>query len=54
MKSSKVPYVAFLIMMALLPATLALAITAAPVGKIALVDLDTAMIGMASQVTQAL
>ena len=41
-------------MMALLPATLALAITAAPVGKIAFVDLDTTMIGMASQVTQAL
>jgi hypothetical protein len=41
-------------MMALLPATLALAIAAAPAGKIALVDLDTTMIGMASQVTQAL
>ncbi len=41
-------------MMALLSATLALAITAAPAGKIALVDLDTSMVGMASQVTQAL
>ena len=41
-------------MMALLPATLALAISAAPAGKVALVDLDTTMIGMASQVTQAL
>jgi hypothetical protein len=41
-------------MMALLPATLALAISAAPAGKIALIDLDTTMIGMASQVTQAL
>ena len=41
-------------MMALLPATLALAISAAPAGKIALVDLDTTMVGMASQVTQAL
>jgi hypothetical protein len=41
-------------MMALLPATLALAITAVPAGKIALVDLDTSMIGMASQVTLAL
>lgn len=41
-------------MMALLPATLALAMTAAPAGKIALIDLDTTMVGMASQVTQAL
>ncbi len=41
-------------MMALLPATLALAIAAAPAGKVALVDLDTPMVGMASQVTQAL
>ncbi len=41
-------------MTALLPATLALAIAAAPAGKVAIVDLDTTMVGMASQVTQAL
>ncbi len=41
-------------MMALVPAMLTLAISAAPVGKVALIDLNTSMIGMASQVTQAL
>ena len=41
-------------MIPLLPVTFLLAMAAAPTGKIALVDLDTTMIGMASQVTAAL
>ncbi len=42
------------IMTALLPALWVLAMSAAPVGKIALADLDSTMIGMASAVTQQL